>query len=135
MIKSTIIPMTPNEITTDGFLRIREAGQPMTLKFQPAPDFRGKLIQVEWNLPDDVVHVINANDEAFKLFQQVGERPEIEVSANWLESLEIPKNALIRIKFRFETFRREPVWYAHLCIQSIYGDMAEDADSPYLVKK
>lgn len=134
MVKTTIVPMTPNETSTDGFLRLRETGQPAVLKFQPDPDFRGTLISVEWNLPDGVIHRIEPIDDEFAQFNQVGQRPEIEVSTEWIESLGLPVNAFIRIRFEFHTFRREPVWYAYLYFRSAYGDEAKDSDAPYLIK-
>ena len=126
--------MTPNEITTDGYLKLKEAGQTSTLRFQASPDFRGMLKSVSWNLPDDVVHTITTDDEEFQNFKQVGERPEIEVSTDWLSSLELKYPATLRIKFEFTTFRMEPTWYAHLYIMTGYSDQAADADSAYLVK-
>lgn len=131
MEKTVIVNMTPNEQTSDGFLKIKEWGQPMLFRFLADPDFRGTLKSVEWNLPDNIKHTITTEDEDFSLFHQVGERPEINVSSSWIESLDLKPTALLRLRFEFETFRQEPVWYAHLYIKEPYGDK----EAAYLLDK
>lgn len=137
MIKTTIVKMTPNEITTEGYLKLKEEGQPMELRFLADPDFRGRLTSVTWNLPDNVKHELTAAEtENFtELFKQVGERPEIDVSTDWIDSLELPNSALLQLRFEFETFRMEPVWYAYLYIKTPFGDAQTDSDVPYKVPK
>ena len=87
MVKTTIVQMTPTEQTSDGLLKIKEWKQPMIFRFLPHKDFRGTLKSVEWNLKDNVKHCLTDKDEDFELFEQVGERPEINVSSSWLEGL------------------------------------------------
>lgn len=133
MERTTIVEMTPCESTTNGFLKIKEWGQPMLLKFQPDTDFRGTLKSVEWNVQDNVKHTISEDDPDFKFFNQVGERPEITVSSDWIESLGLEDTVLLRLRFEFETFRMEPVWYAYLYLKKAYGDIQADSDPAYKV--
>lgn len=135
MIKTTIVNMTSQEITTEGYLKLKEQGEPMLLRFLPDPNFRGKLLSVTWTLPDNVQTTLTRENTANfdELFTQVGERPEIVVSTDWIDSLQLAYPALFSLKFEFETFRLEPVWYAYLYIKSPYGDAQADAKAAYLV--
>lgn len=133
MVNTTIVKMTPLETTTEGYMKIKEHGQDMTLLFQARDDFRGKLSTITWSLPDGVEHTITPEDDDFAFFGQVGERPEIAVSNAWLTGLELPAIAQVRIKFTFDTFRMEPVWYAYLYIMTTYGDSDVDAKTPYKI--
>lgn len=131
MIKTTIVKMTPQETTTEGYLKIKEWGQPMLFKFQQDPDFRGKLSSVEWNTDNGEKHRLTAEDEDFALFSQVGERPEVEVPSSWFEGLGLGEAVLLRLRFEFETFRMEPVWYGYLYLKTQYGDMDLNSKAAY----
>lgn len=133
--RTVIVNLTPQETTTQGFLRIKEWNEPVVFRFLPNPDFRGKLYSVEWNLQDNVKHTITAEDEEFSLFQQVGERPEIRIPSSFFDNLELPSTALLRIRFQFDTFRAESVWYGFLYLKRTYGDMEEDTDAAYKIPK
>lgn len=133
MNRTTIVNMTPKEVATDGFLKVKEWDQPVTFRFLPDPDFRGKLKSVTWNTQNGIEHLLTEEDEAFALFQQVGERPEITVSSDWIESLGLKDTVLLRIRFEFETFRMEPVWYAYLFLKQPYGDSQENAEVAYKI--
>lgn len=133
MIRTNIVNMTPNEISTDGYLKVKEINQPMIFRFVADENFRGTLSEVAWNLDDDVIHTITPEDEDFSEFVQVGERPQVCVNSSWLFKLGIKAGSLVRIKFSFDTFRMEPYWYAYLYITSVYGDGAESSDAAYLV--
>jgi hypothetical protein len=121
-MKTMFVKMTPQEETSNGGMLIKEWGQPMDLHFLQVDDFRGTLISVEWNGPDNVKHTITPADEDFALFQQVGERPEIVVPSSWFESLGLSGTFVLRLRFQFQTFRQEPVWYAYLYFKNAYGD-------------
>lgn len=133
MLKTVMVPMTPKEITTDGYLKIKEWDQPVIFRFCPDTDFRGTLKSVEWNVEDNVKHRIRNGDKEFDYFSQVGERPEIEVSSDWIDSLGLEGTTLLRIRFEFDTFRMEPVWYAFLYIKRAYGDIQSDSTAAYKV--
>lgn len=137
MIKTTIVHMTPYEITTSGYLKVTEWGENIIFKFQPDPDFRGKLSAIEWNVNDNVKHRISSEDDEFSLFRQVGERPEIEIDSSWLKTLDIPisVSSVLRIKMEFETFRHEPHWYAFLNLVVAQGDMVHDSKAAYKIPK
>lgn len=135
MERTSIVTMVPEETTTGGYLKIKEWDQPMTLRFLPRDDFRGKLKSVEWNCQDNVKHTITKDDKEFKFFRQIGERPEIKVSSEFFDNLDLPETAFIRIRMEFDTFRLEPVWYAYLSIISAYGDRQADSDAPYKVPR
>jgi hypothetical protein len=121
-MKTMFVKMTPQEETSNGGMLIKEWGQPMDLHFLQVDDFRGTLISVEWNGPDNVKHTITPADEDFALFQQVGERPEIVVPSSWFESLGLSGTFVLRLRFQFQTFRQEPVWYAYLYFKNACGD-------------
>lgn len=131
MTTEFFIKTVPTEESTQGCLKIKEWGQNINLHFMMDDDFRGKLSAVTWNLPNNVKHKITADMEEWRLFTQVGERPEIVVPSTWFDSMKLPKTAQLRIKFEFETFRYNPVWYAYLYIKQAYGDQ----NPPYKVPK
>lgn len=133
-MKTATVLMTPKETTTTGYLKIKEWEQPMVFKFLPDADFRGSLKSVEWNVEDNVKHIIKSGDKEFDFFKQVGERPEIEVSSDWIDSLGLAGTKLLRIRFEFDTFRMEPVWYAFLYLKRAYGDIQKDSDAAYKVE-
>ena len=87
MIKTTIIRTTPNELTTEGYMKVKEYDEPMTFRFVMDKDFRGKLKSVTWNISDNVDHVITPESAEFERFRQVGERPEIEVELFSVENV------------------------------------------------
>lgn len=132
---TVIVNLTPHSITTDGYLYIREEEQPAILRFLPNPRFRGRLKSVEWNVQDNVKHTITEEDEDFKWFSQVGSRPEIQCSTEFFDNLDIPNGTTLRIRFEFETFRAEPVWYGFLYIVKAYGDMQADTDAAYKIPR
>lgn len=131
MTTEFFIKAVPTEESTQGYMKIKEWGQNINLHFMMADDFRGRLSAVTWNLPNNVKHKITADMEEWRLFTQVGERPEIVVPSTWFDSMKLPKTAQLRIKFEFETFRYNPVWYAYLYIKQAYGDQ----NPPYKVPK
>ena len=133
--RSVIVNLTPQETTTQGFLRVKEWSEPVTFRFLPNPDFRGKLYSVEWNLQDNVKHTITAEAEDFSLFEQVGERPEIRIPSSFFDKLKLPPTALLRIRFQFDTFRAESVWYGFLYLKKTYGDMETGTDAAYKIPK
>lgn len=120
----------PNEFTTCGFMKIKEWGHDIDLRFLMPKDFRGKLSKVTWNVEDNEKHVIDAESESWSLFQQVGERPEIIVNSTWLDTLELSGTVRMRIMFSFDTFRQNPDWYAYLYLKTVNGD----PDAAYLLK-
>lgn len=122
------IRTNPNEFTTRGFMKIKEWGHHIDLRFLMAKDFRGRLVKVTWNVEDNVKHEITAEDESWSNFVQVGERPEIVVSSTWLDTLELSGTVRLRIMFSFDTFRQNPDWYAYLYLKTINGD----ANAAYL---
>jgi hypothetical protein len=130
-MKTFIIPTTTAEGSSGGLLQIKEWGQSIDFSFTQEKDFRGTLIAVEWNGPDNVKHRLTAEDEAFALFSQVGERPEIRVPSSWFASLGLSGTFVMRLKFEFQTFRQEPSWYAHLYFKDAYGDQ----NAPYKVSQ
>jgi hypothetical protein len=119
----------PAEFTTCGFMKIKEWGHDIDLRFLMPKNFRGRLTKVTWNVEDNEKHVIDKDSESWELFQQVGERPEIVVPSTWLDSLELEGTVRLRIMFSFDTFRQNPDWYAYLYLKTINGD----ADAPYLL--
>lgn len=133
-MKTSIIKMTPQPITTEGYMVLNESTAEVNLRFQADPAFRGTLTKVIWNMEDGVEHAINATDAEFANFAQVGERPEIDVSSSWLATLDLPDVTRLRIRFEFDTFRHEPIWYAYLYIKGVYGENNPDADVPYRIK-
>lgn len=133
--KTAIVNLTTSSVSTDGYLNVREWGQPMLLRFLPHPDFRGKLISVEWNTQDNVKHRITEEDEEFALFTQIGERPEINCPSSFFDDKGLPSTALVRIRFEFNTFRAERVWYGYLYLRKTYGDMQADTDAAYKIPR
>lgn len=131
MTTEFFIKAVPTEESPQGYMKIKEYGQNINMHFMMADDFRGTLKAVTWNLPDNVQHRITVEDEDWQLFKQVGERPEIVVPSTWFESMKLPKTAQLRIKFEFDTFRYNPVWYAYLYMKQAYGDQ----DPPYKAPK
>lgn len=129
--RSTVVNLIPYPTTTQGFMIVHEYKQPVIFRFLPNPNFRGKLVSVEWNIQDNVKHTITSDDEVFSLFEQVGERPEIRVSSSFFDTLDLPATANLRIKFHFDTFRAESSWYGFLYIKRTYGDMEEESKVPY----
>lgn len=138
------IKTVPTEESPQGYMKVKEYGQNINMHFMMSDDFRGKLSAVTWNLPDNVQHRITAEQsEEWQRFKQVGERPEIVVDSTWFDSMKLPKTARLRIKFEFDTFRYNPVWYAFLYLKQAYGDQhppykvpkegeTEQPDTPYI---
>lgn len=138
------IKTVPTEESPQGYMKVKEYGQNINMHFMMSDDFRGKLSAVTWNLPDNVKHKITAEQpEEWQRFKQVGERPEIVVDSTWFDSMKLPKTARLRIKFEFDTFRYNPVWYAFLYLKQAYGDQhppykipregeTEQPDTPYI---
>ena len=138
------IKTVPTEESPQGYMKVKECGQNINMHFMMSDDFRGKLSAVTWNLPDNVKHKITAEQpEEWQRFKQVGERPEIVVDSTWFDSMKLPKTARLRIKFEFDTFRYNPVWYAFLYLKQAYGDQnppykipregeTEQPDTPYI---
>lgn len=122
MVNQIDIYTNPNEFTTCGFMKIKEWGHDIDLRFLMPKDFRGKLTKVTWNVEDNKKHVIDAESESWELFQQVGERPEIVVPSTWLDTLELSGTIRMRIMFSFDTFRQNPDWYAYLYLKTANGD-------------
>lgn len=131
MTTEFFIKAVPTEESPQGYMKIKEYGQNINMHFMMADDFRGTLKAVTWNLPDNVQHKITVEDEDWQLFKQVGERPEIIVDSSWFDTMKLPKTAQLRIKFEFDTFRFNPVWYAYLYMKQAYGDQ----DPPYKAPK
>ena len=136
MVNQIDIHAVPDELTTAGFMRIKEASQDINLRFKMAPDFRGKLVSVSWNLfNSDEVTTISKDKESdaeqWSYFTQVGERPEIDVPSTWIDTLKLSGTIRLRIKFEFDTFRQNPSWYAYLYVKDAYGDL----NPPYKVPK
>lgn len=134
MVNQINVHAVPDELTTAGFMKVKEANQDIILRFLMAPDFRGKLVSVSWNLfNDDKVTTIEGDNESdaeqWSYFNQVGERPEIDVPSTWLKTLGLSGTIRLRIKFEFDTFRQNPDWYAYLYIKDSYGDL----EPPYAV--
>lgn len=119
----------PAEFTTCGFMKIKEWGHDIDLRFLMPKDFRGRLTKVTWNTEDNEKHIIDVDSESWKLFQQVGERPEIIVPSTWLDSLGLEGTVRLRIMFSFDTFRQNPDWYAYLYLKTINGDV----NAPYIL--
>lgn len=128
MVNQVDIRTNPNEFTTCGFMKIKEWGHDIDLRFLMPKDFRGKLIKVTWNIEDNEKHVITEEDESWELFQQVGERPEVVVPSTWLDSLGLSGTVRLRVMFTFDTFRQNPDWYAYLYLKTVNGD----PDAAYL---
>ena len=118
----------PAEFTTCGFMKIKEWGHDIDLRFLMPKNFRGRLTKVTWNTENNK-HIIDSSSDSWELFQQVGERPEIIVPSTWLDSLGLEGTVRLRIMFSFDTFRQNPDWYAYLYLKTINGD----ADAPYLL--
>lgn len=131
MVNQINVQANPNEETTMGFLRIKEWGHEINLRFLMNPDFRGKLKKITWNVIGQDKHTITESDTDWGLFQQVGERPEIVVSSAWLDTLGLSGTVRFQIMFSFETFRQNPDWYAYLYLKAPQGD----PDAPYIIKK
>ena len=134
MVNQIDVKAVPDELTTVGCMKIKELGQEIDLRFLMDPDFRGKLISVTWNVQNsDEKTVITAdNAEQWAYFKQVGSRPEIVVNSTWIGTLGLTKKVtVLRIKFEFDTFRFNPVWYAYLYLKEPYGDL----NPPYAVPK
>ena len=132
MTTEFFIKTVPTEESPQGYMKVKEYGQTINMHFMMADDFRGKLSAVTWNLPDNVKHKITAEQpEEWQRFKQVGERPEIVVDSTWFDSMKLPKTARLRIKFEFDTFRYNPVWYAFLYLKQAYGDQ----NPPYKVPR
>ncbi len=144
MITEYYITTVPTEESPQGYMKVKEYGQNINMHFMMSEDFRGKLSAVTWNLPDNVKHKITAEQpEEWQRFKQVGERPEIVVDSSWFDTMKLPKTARLRIKFEFDTFRYNPVWYAFLYLKQAYGDQnppykvpregeTEQPDTPYI---
>lgn len=122
MVNQIDVRTNPNEFTTCGFMKIKEWGHDIDLRFLMPKDFRGRLTKVTWNVEDNEKHIITEEDEYWSLFQQVGERPEIIVPSTWLDKLELSGTVRLRIMFSFDTFRQNPDWYAYLYLKTINGD-------------
>lgn len=122
MVTQIIVRTDPNEFTTNGYLKVKEWGHDIKLRFLMAEDFRGKLVSVQWNVEDGEKHVVTADDEAWSQFEQVGERPEVIVPFSWIESLGLEGTVRLRIMFRFETFRQNPDWFAFMYLMNMEGD-------------
>ena len=133
MTTEFFIKAVPTEESTQGYMKVKEYGQNINMHFMMAEDFRGKLKAVTWNLPNNVKHRISAEDdpEQWKLFRQVGERPEIVVDSSWFDTMKLPKTAQLRIRFDFDTFRYNSSWYAFLYLKQAYGDQKP----PYKIPK
>lgn len=116
------IRTNPNEFTTCGFMKIKEWGHDIDLRFLMPQDFRGRLKKITWNVEDNVKHEITEENEEWSLFSQVGERPEIVVNSTWLDTLELSGTVRLRVMFSFDTFRQNPDWYAYLYLKTINGD-------------
>ena len=116
------IRTNPNEFTTCGFMKIKEWGHDIDLRFLMPQDFRGRLKKITWNVEDNVKHEITEESEEWSLFSQVGERPEIVVNSTWLDTLELSGTVRLRVMFSFDTFRQNPDWYAYLYLKTINGD-------------
>lgn len=128
MVNQINILTNPNEFTTNGFMKIKEWGHDINLRFLMPREFRGKLTKITWNTEDNEKHSITSEDESWSLFQQVGERPEVIVPSTWLDSLGLSGTVRLRIMFSFDTFRQNPDWYAYLYLKTINGD----ANAAYL---
>lgn len=128
MVNQIDIRTNPNEFTTCGFMKIKEWGHDIDLRFLMPRDFRGRLNKITWNTEDNEKHVIKEGDDSWNLFQQVGERPEIIVPSTWLDSLGLEGTVRLRVMFSFDTFRQNPDWYATLYLKNAYGD----ANAAYL---
>ena len=50
MVNQINILTNPNEFTTDGYLRIKEWGHDIDLRFLMPKDFRGKLNKITWRV-------------------------------------------------------------------------------------
>lgn len=129
MVTQIDIRTNPNEFTTNGFMKIKEWGHDINLRFLMPSDFRGRLVKVTWNVEDNVKHEIAEGDETWDLFQQVGERPEVVVPSTWLDSLGLSGTVRLRVMFSFDTFRQNPDWYAYLYLKTINGD----PNAPYIL--
>lgn len=129
MVNQINIITNPNEFTTDGYMRIKEWGHDIDLRFLMPKDFRGRLVKVTWNIEDNEKYVITSEDETWSSFEQVGERPEVIVHSSWLDSLGLSGTVRMRIMFSFDTFRQNPDWYAYLYLKTINGD----SNAPYLL--
>lgn len=127
-----VVELTPCDVSTEGYLNIREWDEDITFRFLPHESFRGRLKAVEWNTQDNVKHRTTIDDEDFP-FEQVGERPEIRCPSSYFKALKLPQTVILRIKFEFETFRAEPNWYAFLYFKNTYGDMQADSDAAYKI--
>lgn len=132
---SVAVELTPCDVSTQGYLNIREWDEKVVLRFLPHECFRGKLIAVEWNIQDNVKHRLTPEDEDFHLFEQVGERPEIRCPMSFFRDLKLPQTVLLRIKFEFDTFRAEPNWFGFLYFKNTYGDMEADSDAAYKIPR
>lgn len=144
MITEFYVKTVSTEESPQGYMKVKEYGQNINMHFMMSDDFRGKLNAVTWNLPDNVQHKITAEQpEEWQRFKQVGERPEIVVDSSWFATMKLPKTARLRIKFEFDTFRYNPVWYAYLYLKQAYGDQkppykvpkegeTEQPDTPYI---
>jgi len=128
MVNQIDIRTNPNEFTTCGFMKIKEWGHDIDLRFLMPEDFRGRLTKITWNTEDAEPHVITEEDESWSLFVQVGKRPEIIVPSTWLDSLGLSGTVRLRVMFSFDTFRQNPDWYAYLYLKTINGD----PNAPYL---
>lgn len=123
MVNQIDIRTNPNEFTTCGFMKIKEWGHDIDLRFLMPRDFRGRLNKITWNVEDNEKHIIKEGDDSWTLFQQVGERPEIVVPSTWLDSLGLEGTVRLRVMFSFDTFRQNPDWYATLYLKDAYGDV------------
>ena len=133
MVTQINVKTVPEELTTNGCMKIKEINQDIILHFYMDPDFRGKLKSISWNTQDnDKTGTITSEDtEQWSLFSQVGERPEIDVPSTWIGTLGLSGTVLLRIKFEFDTFRFNPTWYGYLYLKKPYGDL----NPPYKVPK
>ena len=122
MVNRIDIRTNPNEFTTLGFMKIKEWGHDIDLRFLMPQDFRGRLKKITWNVEDNVKHEITEENEEWSLFSQVGERPEIVVNSTWLDTLELSGTVRLRVMFSFDTFRQNPDWYSYLYLKTINGD-------------
>lgn len=60
----------PAEFTTCGFMKIKEWGHDIDLRFLMPKNFRGRLTKVTWNVEDNEKHVIDKDSESWELFHQ-----------------------------------------------------------------
>lgn len=128
--RTAMVPMSPYPESTRGHAVIKERQAGTVLRFLPRYNFRGKLKEVILNEGKTVLAHITAEDEEFALFEQVGERPEIRVPANWFDDKITEPSGMLRVTMKFDTFRQEDTWYGFLYIKL----PADDPDAAYIIK-